>query len=86
MKSLKEKCFRLMIRMPLLSAIAAKRLKEVDNTIAHKFSSTFGSQTFYTQLPLKGRSSDQILEELLSYQKIGKIEWRSGRASGLHSL
>jgi len=72
--------------MPFLNAIAAKRLKEVDNTIAHNFGSTFGSQTFYTQLPLKGRSSDQILEELLSYQKIGKIEWRSGRASGLHSL
>ncbi|CAG2102045.1 unnamed protein product [Medioppia subpectinata] len=81
-KSLKEKSFRLMVRLPYLKEIAAKQLAEVDDTISHQIRKIFDNYSYITNLPLNGLNSDNIVSKLEEYAEIGKIDWRRGRASG----
>ena len=83
---MKEKSFKLLIRLPIVRGIAEKELSDVDKTIADQFRKVFDSQTFLTELPKNGQKSDQIINDLKKYEKIGKIDWRRGRASGIESF
>ena len=81
-KTLKEQSFKLLVRLPVVSGIAAKELSDVYKTISDQFRKIFDTEVFLKQLQMKVRSAYDVIQDLKIYEKIGKIDWKKGRASG----
>ena len=81
-KSLKQKSFKLLLKVPKIREIADKELNKVDQTIADQFGKIFGDARFRTCLPARGLTSEEIMAEMSRNDSISKIDWKRGRASG----
>lgn len=82
LKNIKAIGFRTLIKLPYIRGIAQKQLSDVDKTVVKKCREMYGDAEFVVELPLNGMSYEQLMQMFENYQKMTKVAWRQGRASG----
>uniref|UniRef100_A0A673B847 sphinganine-1-phosphate aldolase n=1 Tax=Sphaeramia orbicularis TaxID=375764 RepID=A0A673B847_9TELE len=78
---IKKQCFRLIRKIPFVGSIQSQLNKALDD-MSVSLCSLKDGMTYTHQLPSKGLSQSQVLDEIRQYQTLNEVQWEKGCVSG----
>lgn len=79
---IKKQCFRLIRKIPFVGSAIQGQLNKALDDMSVSLCSLKNGMTYTNQLPSRGLSQSQVLDEIRQYQTLNEVQWEKGCVSG----